>query len=609
MKTNNASCRNFCFLLFLASIVFVNNEPAYAQGKRANNWYFGIYAGLSFNTGSPPEVLYDGQTNFAAVGASSISDEDGNLLFYSNGAQIWNKEHNNLQNSNNIGWGSTQGAIFVPDPGNDNLYYYFNFGMDSPNVFDFRYSIIDLRLDNGLGGVLPGKKNIHLLEDPSYHLSAVHHANGEDVWVVAHTLGNNTYYSYKITVSGIELPIVSNVGSVFQNLHGYLKISPNGKKIAAAQSGDYNNNFCEILDFNTGTGIISETNLIRTPRPSAAVEFSPDNSKLYTNGHGINSFFQYDLNAGSPDEILASETLLIYEYTPEGALQLGPDGKIYCATSSYHIGVIHEPNKAGLECDYERYSIYVGDGRFVGEGLPSFIQSYLNDPEYATTQHCAGQPTHFAIANTNGIDSVYWKFKDFGNMPNDTSTQLNPAYTFSGPGTYYPELTVYSGLLHKTVKDTVVIYPLPTPQLGSDTLFCPGAAIALTLNAGPGDTYNWNGNFTPGSQTLAVTDTGTYFVRVRQHGCSGYDTIQVSSYPPATADITNAQFNNSNCNQADGSITGMAFGAVIPFGVVWHNAEGIEVGNAPDLLNVPAGSYTATVNFGSSCSQEFGPYS
>ena len=121
-------------------------------------------------------------------------------------------------------------------------------------------------------------------------------------------------------------------------------------------------------------------------------------------------------------------------------------------------------------------------------------------------------------------------------MPNDTSTLLSPAYTFSGPGTYYPELTVYSGLLHKTVKDTVVISPLPTPQLGADILFCPGAPIILTLDAGPGEFYNWNGNFSPGSQTLAVADTGTYFVRVQQHGCAGYDTIHIARYEPATND-------------------------------------------------------------------------
>ena len=151
-----------------------------------------------------------------------------------------------------------------------------------------------------------------------------------------------------------------------------------------------------------------------------------------------------------------------------------------------YLCVINNPNEAGVACNYDPEGVYLESG-YCSVDFPSFIQSYLNDPEYATVQNFAGQPTQFNIANTNGIDSVYWKFKDFSNMPNDTSTLLSPAYTFSGPGTYYPELTVYSGLLHKTVKDTVVISPLPTPQLGADILFCPGAPIILTLDAGPGE--------------------------------------------------------------------------------------------------------------------------
>ncbi|HAH59286.1 MAG TPA: hypothetical protein DCL86_14165, partial [Bacteroidales bacterium] len=445
MKAKSYSGHKILFLSLGISFALLINGSLHAQSKRANNWYFGIYAGLSFNDGSPPEVLYDGKTDYAgsASGVASISDENGNIRFYATGVQIWNREHQIMQNGYSMGMMSTQGAIFVPDPGNSNFYYYFNFGYDSPIISHFQYSIIDMRLDNGLGGVVTDKKNIHLLENASFHLSAVQHANTIDVWVVAHTLENNNYYSFKITGYGIEAPIVSTVGSIYNNSSGYLKISPNGKKIAAADH--VFGGGCEILDFDTQTGIISDVNLVKTTTPVFAVEFSPDNSKLYAKGNGLNSFFQYDLNAGSPDEILASEILLSSDVIPEGALQLGPDGKIYCATSSYHIGVIHEPNKAGLECNYERYSIYVGDGRAVGEGLPSFIQSYLNDPEYATTQHCAGQPTQFNIANANGIDSVYWKFKDFSNMPYDTSTLLSPAYTFSGPGTYYPELTVYSG--------------------------------------------------------------------------------------------------------------------------------------------------------------------
>ena len=589
--------------LFCALSPFIS----FSQGKEANIWYFGVHAGIDFNTGSPPSVLLNGQTYLFTgpnAGSACISDANGNLLFYTDGVKIWNQNHVVMQNGDNLGYKTTQGAMIVKDPGNQNYYYFFNYAWETASwQYFFQYSVIDMALDNGLGGVVPSLKNIRLGSHMSEHLSAVHHANTEDVWVVAHGLGTSNYYSFLVTADSLHTqPVVSNAGGIFTSNSGYMKISPDGQLIGAGvqigTGGIFN-----LLSFNNATGVISENFYLSIPMSSFGVEFSPDNNKLYISG-GISHFIQLDLNAGSSQDILNSMFTI---GTAMGALQLGPDGKIYCAHSGYYLGVINNPNEAGIACNYDPQGVFLGSG-YCSVGLPSFIQSYLNDPEYATTQHCAGQPTQFNIANTNGIDSVYWKFKDFSNMPNDTSTLLSPAYTFSGPGTYYPELTVYSGLLHKTVKDTVVIYPLPTPQLGSDTLFCPGATINLTLNAGPGDTYNWNGNFTPGSQTLAVTDTGTYFVRVRQHGCNGYDTIQVGSYPPATADITNVQFNNSNCNQTDGSITGMVFGAVIPFGIVWHNDGGVEVGTGPDLLNVPAGSYMATINFGDNCTHEFGPY-
>lgn len=119
-----------------------------------------------------------------------------------------------------------------------------------------------------------------------------------------------------------------------------------------------------------------DEDIIHTSRATSSIEFSPDNTKLYTHYTG-NFFFQYDLSAGNAQSIIESEVQLTSENLKQGALQLGPDGKIYCATDLYYLGVIHEPNNQGLACNFEHLSIYVGDDRFVGEGLPTFIQSYL----------------------------------------------------------------------------------------------------------------------------------------------------------------------------------------------------------------------------------------
>src|SRR6478609_4152491 len=82
------------YLLFLLLISeFMGCQLAFAQ-KEGNNWYFGYKAGLSFNT-NPPQVLFNGQ-NEGKIGNASISDKNGNLLFYFGGGYnkaIYNRNH------------------------------------------------------------------------------------------------------------------------------------------------------------------------------------------------------------------------------------------------------------------------------------------------------------------------------------------------------------------------------------------------------------------------------------------------------------------------------------------------------------------------------------
>ncbi|PIQ34800.1 MAG: hypothetical protein COW63_03080, partial [Bacteroidetes bacterium CG18_big_fil_WC_8_21_14_2_50_41_14] len=492
---------------------------SFSQGKQANIWYFGAKAGVDFNQGSPPIALLNSQMhNNAFAGCASISDSSGNLLFYSDGRTIWNKNHIFMQNGQVVGVPSTQGAMIVPFPDNNHLYYFFNFTWDNPAFqYHFQYSIIDMDLDNGNGGVVADKKEIRLLNNSSWHLSAVHHVNGKDIWVLAHGYQNDGYYAYLATVDSLHhTPIISQVGSVFDGSTGYMKISPNGKKVAAAVNSSLSGEFFDLVDFNNETGMVSDINLVHKLGGYYGVEFSPDNTKLYTNG--IINLYQYDLTAGSPQDILESEVILT-DNTSRGALQLGPDGKIYCSFggngSEFYLSVIHSPNEAGLACNLERDAVYL-EGKITNEGLPSFIQSYLNDPTFTAQHFCLGDATTFEIDDTNGIDSVYWKFNDLPNMPNDTSTRFSPEYVFSHAGTYHVDLTVYSGLLEKTVTQDITIHPIPEPNLGSDTMFC-NTGFVITLKPNCDGTYRWN-DFSTGPE-LVVSDTGIYWVRATLNGC------------------------------------------------------------------------------------------
>ena len=576
----------------------------FSQGKEANIWYFGVAAGVDFNQGSPPAALTNSQMYIISgnhAGSATISDSTGSLLFYSDGVKIWNKDHQVMQNGAAMGGSSTQGAMIVPKPGNDYLYYFFNFHNDYQTSY-FQYSVIDMNLDNGRGAVLENKKRIILLEDVTQHLSAIKNNTTDEIWVLTHGLGNRNFYAFKITEDSLHTePVISQAGSYIQGLMGYMKFSPNGEKVALASRHD---SFFEILNFDINTGTVGNSNIVHKEGEFIAVGFSPDNSKFYAESFRL---YQYDLEAGSPQEIINSEVLITEDGTAHDALQLGPDGKLYCSFGYQdYLSVINYPNLKGLACDYQDDAVYL-EGRQTSGGLPSFIQSYLNDPAFDTQNNCFGDATLFSIQETNGIDSVFWKFNDPPNAPHDTSTLFSPTYTFSHPDTFQVDLTVYSNLIQKTVTQEVVIHPLPQPDLGNDTLFC-DTAFNLTLNPNcEGDFFNWStGDF--GTEEITVSDTGWYWVNVRLHGCNKQDSIYIGLFPAPQTDTANLVIQPAGCSYPTGSITGLQVSGAEPLSFFWLNQSGDTLATTLDIENLPAGIYSLYAHDGNGCTNLLGDY-
>jgi len=139
---------------FLMAIFF----SAMAQNE-TNIWYFGQNAGLDFNSG-PPVVITDGALN-TGEGCSVISDEEGNLLFYTDGILVWDKTHTQMTNGYDLMGhiSSSQSALIVSKPGTNTNYYIFTvdaqFGLNG-----LRYSEVDMTQRGGLGDVLVATKNI-----------------------------------------------------------------------------------------------------------------------------------------------------------------------------------------------------------------------------------------------------------------------------------------------------------------------------------------------------------------------------------------------------------------------------------------------------------------
>ena len=118
-----------------------------------NTWYFGHKAGMHFNSGSPV-ALMDGQLN-SLEGSAVICDDSGNILFYTNGMEIWDRSHNIMPNGSMMlgDSSSTCAAVIVQHPGNDSLYYVFIPNKTGIGGTEFSYSIVNINLNGGLGDV------------------------------------------------------------------------------------------------------------------------------------------------------------------------------------------------------------------------------------------------------------------------------------------------------------------------------------------------------------------------------------------------------------------------------------------------------------------------
>lgn len=454
---------------FVVLFLFIYSNLLYSQ-KEANIWYFGEYAGLDFNSGSPT-LLLDGKLNTEG-GCATISDTNGNLLFYTDGRTVWNKNHQTMLNGTKLNGGnrSTHSAIVVPKPSGLNKYYIFTVD-DFIGNNGLQYSEVDMTLDGGLGGVT-STKNVLLHTPTTEKITAIQSSVANEYWVVSHKWGNNEFITFKVSSLGVDPnPVISAVGTTVNNdgaSIGQIKIAPNGKKIAVARFPSISE--VQIFDFDTSTGKVSNPlTLLKYSNDEQiyGLEFSPNSELLYTavNYEGI---FQFNLKAGSSGDIINSKIKLSTTNVSHDSFQLAPDGKIYIAGfAQSYLDVINNPNTLGLGANYVSEALYLG-GRISFSGLPVFIQSFFTI-NFQSKNHCLGDATSFNVSNLENYDSILWDFGD-GN----TSTDKNPIHTYNQAGVYSVTLKVTSGVNTSVETKEINIYKTPSAIQPTDILICDG---------------------------------------------------------------------------------------------------------------------------------------
>ncbi len=535
---------SFSFLLFVFT--------AFSQ-KQANIWYFGNKAGLDFNQ-SPPAVLNNAQAN-SQEGSSTMSDNNGRLLFYTNGKTIMNRKHEVMLNGSFIRGevSSTDNTITVPLPGNDSVYYLFTVGSAQEEIPFFSFSIIDMKGDGGFGAVTV--KNNFVADTVMEKLAAIRHCNKKDFWIVVRKWDTDAYYSYLLTSAGFSgSPVISHTGltvnGVYNNSIGTLKFSSKGNKLAAVHS--FFHDAVELMDFDNTTGIISNPvvfNPNTTPRQlnftgSYGAEFSPDGKLLYVSSNHSNLqpslLFQFDITSNNAATITASKQL-IANSTPwfAGDLQLGPDSKIYMAMwNDTAISVIENPNVYGAGCNFNFNKIYLANEATapLQFGLPTFMQSYFdstsNPYDFSRQGDCLNKSVTFVINRVNGIDSVKWDFGD-----GQQSQTLSPTNTYLTGGFYDVKLIVYKvdcSLLNDTINRRIWIADTKN-FLGPDTSGCNAATFEIGVEEIFGVNYLWNTGYT-GSK-ITTSGFSTYWLEMEQNGCKMRDSLVYTEQPKPVVNL------------------------------------------------------------------------
>ena len=409
--------------------------------NHGNVWYFGQNAGLDFSTQPPTPIT--GSLDSPA-GCSSICDDQGNLIFYTDGATVWDASHNVMSNGAGL-WGdpeSIQSCVILKNPRATNVHYIYT--VDDLGI---SRSIVSVNTNDPVrrvrsknispGGFLP-----YIPCNPK--IANVPHADSfYSNWVTVYL--DSTYFVYGINayVTTIGSYYYQDVPTPLQSPDGSLRFSPDGNYFVNTSliEGAV---FQEFLNGNTWntTGFNSQRQLQLPSNLGQFIygaEFSPDSQTLYLSVNSNNSgnvcsdsnnqktIIYYTIDP-TTDWYNRPQVLASSQVTGEGrgALQLGPDGKIYVARPcSQYLGVIDDPNNPS-QTSFTAEGLQLMPGTTSKHGLPNIhyqtFQTLSNSIVYPDEVQISPNPTSglVQLKSTYPIRSV--KLHDLnGRLLNKTS--------------------------------------------------------------------------------------------------------------------------------------------------------------------------------------------
>jgi hypothetical protein len=460
----------YFYRVLVSFVLYLLQSTVYSQNIKT--WHIGDhYPNLSPNQPDTGEYKFSGMNNisfnpfnntrtFKSLSLSwnviNMPDNNGNLLFYSNGSKVFNSQHQLIEKADSLNysnyWANSAESGYYADyligsyanslmafrsPSNSNQYYLVSTIMNYDNLAQTQwlrfhkvvYSIIDMSLNNGKGKMIVKEQNL-LSGDFSHAISACKHANGRDWWITARGYQDtNCYYFFKLDDKGIIYDHKQCIGVNYTIKYpGNLTLSygqnysHDGKQFSILSYKGL-----ELFDFDRCKGLFSNPRYASYPFndddklyswfQTASVCFSPNSRYLYAivagikNGSNLDKLYQFDTKVS--DFKNSQETIAVYDgfkdkfedssaggwATTFYTLQLTPDNRIFMGTGlpNRYLHTIDSPDNKSVACAVKQHAIKLLTSK---AGLPYYPNYNLG----AATDTCVGS----GITETEALDIIVY---------------------------------------------------------------------------------------------------------------------------------------------------------------------------------------------------------
>ncbi|WP_320671513.1 hypothetical protein [Patulibacter defluvii] len=448
------------------------------------HWFFGTRGHIDFGTTGNTATASVG-TKSAVEGATVVTDTSGELLFWSNGQQVYDRNSDVMPNGTGLlgNDSATQTVAAFPAIGHPGRYFVVTTSAEAtvnhgsgPGKGDLTYSVVDMTANGGLGEVT-ATKNVALgaAGTASEAITAVPNDDGTGFWVITNTQGGPEVLAYEFDENGpvTGTAVVSTMPDNNFNGFGSLSVSPDLKRVAL-MSGNVASGSqparLRLMDFDATTGALTQTAEWDTATANGSngyyADFSPSGDYLYaTRIFGGASLLRYDISDPSDATGIKASEQFLGAIGNGGAVRLAPDGKMYVANrGAATLSTIDAPDDA-TDPQLQLNGYALPSGSASGWGLAQAVTGCaqpLDPPSVTVTgptdgaEYYAGQdvPAAYTCEGANGAAITSCEATTPNGQPIDTTT----------PGTH--TFTVKATDEHGKVTEKTVTYTVRKSKAG-----------------------------------------------------------------------------------------------------------------------------------------------